>query len=75
MFRPIDRKVELFKCPVAEMTRPTRLALITELCFPRITCRPNVGMWRYRRVEMLENGNVELLRCLIVEKWRSLVGI
>ena len=32
-------------------------------------------MWRYRRVEMLENGNVGLLRCLIVEKWRSLVGI
>ena len=28
-----------------------------------------------RRVEMLENGNVGLLRCLIVEKWRSLVGI
>ena len=24
---------------------------------------------------MLENGNVGLLRCLIVEKWRSLVGI
>ena len=37
--------------------------------------RPNVGMWGYRRVEMLENGNVGLLRCLIVEKWRSLVGI
>ena len=31
--------------------------------------------WRYRRVEMLENGNVGLLRCLIVEKWRSLEGI
>ena len=43
--------------------------------FSRITCRPNVGMWRYRGVEMLENGNVGLLRCLIVEKWRSLVGI
>ena len=24
---------------------------------------------------MLENGNVGLLRCLIAEKWRSLVGI
>ena len=59
------------------MTRTTRLALITELwkCFPRITCRPNVGMWRCRRVEMLENENVGLLRCLIVERWRSLVGI
>ena len=34
-----------------------------------------IGMWRYHRVEMLENGNVGLLRCLIVEKWRSLVGI
>ena len=44
-------------------------------CFLRITCRPNVGMWRYCRAEMLENGNVGLLRCLIVEKWRSLVGI
>ena len=46
------------------MTRPIRLALITKLrkCWPRITCRPNVGMWKYRRVEMLENGNVGLLR-------------
>ena len=42
-------------------------------CFPRITCRPNVGMWRYRRVEMLENRNVGLLGCLIVEKRRPLV--
>ena len=41
----------------------------------QIICRPNVGMWRYRRVEMLENGNVGLLRCLIVEKWRSLVAL
>ena len=24
---------------------------------------------------MLENGNVGLLRCVIVDKWRSLVGI
>ena len=28
-----------------------------------ITCPPNVGMWRYGRVVMLENGNVGLLRC------------
>ena len=30
---------------------------------PGISCPPNVGMWRYGRVEMLENGNVVLLRC------------
>ena len=32
-------------------------------------------MWRYRRIEMLENGNVGLLRCVSVEKRRSLLGI
>ena len=26
-------------------------------------------------VEIPQSGNVGLLRCLIVEKWRSLVGI
>ena len=31
--------------------------------FPGVTCPPNVGMWRYGSVEMLENGNVGLLRC------------